>query len=149
MPDLSHFITAINGILVSHNLGATGAFRRWNWQNLQSTRDLSLNPYGCADAANILNTISLFPPEPHDRQAWISTLRGFQNRESGMFCESTHHEIHTTAHCIAALELFDARPAYRLVKLEPYRAPDALFTFLETLDWQRDPWNASHQGAGL
>ncbi len=147
MPDLSYFLNAITDILARHNLGTTGAYRRW--QDSQATRDLSLNPYGCADAANILYTIGLFPPAPHDRQAWISTLRGFQDRESGMFRESTHHEIHTTAHCIAALELFDARPEYRLTKLAPYREPAAMLAFLEALDWQRDPWNASHQGAGL
>ena len=60
------------------------------------------------DAANIL-LIGSFPQDPQERCSWISIIRGLQDEESGMFREPTHHEIHTTAHCIAALELFDAR----------------------------------------
>jgi hypothetical protein len=66
-----------------------------------------------------------------------------------MFEEPTHHRIHTTAHCVAALELFDARPAHRLRELDPLKDAAALHAFLRALDWRATPWSESHRGAGL
>ena len=90
----------------------TGRYARWLWQNQAGNRELGVNPYGCADAANILYSIGDFPRDPVERQCWIDTLRKMQDPETGLFHEKTHHPIHTTAHCAAALELFDALPAY-------------------------------------
>lgn len=149
MHDISDFISATKNIVASHGLGRTGAYRRWNWQNQESTRDLSLNPYGCADAANILYTIGSFPRGVEERMQWIRVLRSLQGREHEMFRESTHHEIHTTAHCIAALELFDAGPQYHPTYLSQYRTGEAMSQFLEGLDWEHNPWNESHKGAGV
>jgi hypothetical protein len=149
MYDLRNFITAVGEIVASHGLAEPGAYRRWNWQDTRSTRDLSLNPYGCADAANILYTVGSFPQDPRERSSWISVLRGLQDEESGMFREPTHHEIHTTAHCIAALELFDALPERPLAKLSDYRDPEQMVRFLEGLDWKHNPWGESVKGAGM
>ena len=66
MYDLRDFITAVGDIVASHRLAEPGAYRRWNWQDTRSTRDLSLNPYGCADAANILYTAGSFPQDPQE-----------------------------------------------------------------------------------
>ena len=64
--------------------------------------------------------------------------------------EPTHHTIHTTAHCTAALELFDARPLHKCKALEPLTQKDELYHFLETeIDWTNKPWSQSHKGAGL
>jgi hypothetical protein len=76
-------------------------------------------------------------------------LQSFQDPESGLFREPTHHEIHTTAHCIGALELFEARPRHPLRALWSLTGPDEMERFLDQLDWRSDPWHASHQGAGL
>lgn len=149
MHDIRKWINEIPKILDSHNLGSPGAYRRWNWQPPGSERPLSLNPYGCADAANILYTIGKFPSSPTDRAAWISALQSMQCPETGMFHEATHHEIHTTAHCIAAMELFDAQPEHPLQQLHHLRKPDAMIAFLESLDWKGRPWSESHRGAGL
>jgi len=153
MHDIRNFIEAVREIVASHNLGEPGAYRRWNWQNAESTRDLSLNPYGCADAANILYTIGDFPRDPHEQQCWVQTLRGQQDSETGLFRERKpqikNHEIHTTAFCIAALELFDALPEHPLAALAQYRDPKAMEDFLDGLDWRLDPWGESHKGAGL
>jgi len=147
--DLSSFITAVEGILSSHRLERPGAHRRWPKPAVEKTCDSGLNPYGCADAANILYTLGALPQRPAERAGWIETLRGLQDAESGAFREATHHPIHTTAHCIAALELFEARPAYPLVFLAPYQDPSAAIAFLDGLDWTGNPWNESHRGAGL
>lgn len=36
---------------------------RWLWQNKERNRDLGNNPYGCADAANLLYMIGDFSPD--------------------------------------------------------------------------------------
>jgi len=151
MDDIVEFVASVGEIVASHNLGNPGAYRRWNWQDAESTRYLSLNPYGCADAAAILYTIGGFPGDPREREAWIETLAGLQDAESGLFVESMYedHEIHTTAFCIGALDLFDAAPKHRLAGLSRYRDPQAVEDFLDRLDWQGDPWGASHKGSGL
>jgi len=107
------------------------------------------NPYGCADAANILYTLGRFPQDLATRQTFVSTLQAFQDPSSGLFREGTHHDYHCTAHCIAALELFDARPLYPLSALRFLVAPGALENFLASLDWAQTPWPQSHQGAGV
>src|SRR5580700_6794069 len=113
--DLGDFLRDVENILQTHRLDRPGAYRRWNGG---TNRDLGLNPYGCADAANILYTIGRFPGDAAERASWIAVLQSLQDPASGMFEEATHHRIHTTAHCIAALELFDARPAHPLRELD-------------------------------
>lgn len=146
MYDLRHFIHTVETSVDAHNLGLPGAYRRWT---RPGAREANMNPYGCADAANILYTTGRFPTGMEERQAWIGALQGLQDAESGMFNEPTHHPIHTTAHCIAALELFDARPFYPLNDLRKYHRPHELSAFLDTLNWRGNPWNESHRGAGL
>ncbi len=146
MFDLRNFIHSTEAAVEAHNLGLPGAYRRWT---RLPTQESGLNPYGCADAANILYTTGHFPADPQVRQAWIGALQGLQDAESGLFKEPTHHPIHTTAHCIAALELFDARPRYPLKALNDLRKPHEIPSFLGTLDWRGNPWRESHRGAGL
>jgi len=111
-------------------------------------RDIS-SEYGCADAANILYTIGLFPKEEAERQAFVNELRRFQKND-GCYREPTHHFLHTTAHCVAALELFDALPEYELsYHKENFGTEKKLVKFLETLDVVGNPWNESHKGAGI
>ena len=97
--------------------GVARRYRRWLRQDPPGTRDLGVNPYGCADAANLLYSIGRFPGSAGERLAWVDALRSLQDPGDGLFHEATHHEIHTTAHCVAALELFDARPARSLAGL--------------------------------
>lgn len=147
--DLRQFVARTEAIVASHALAAPGAYRRWNVQDAAGTRDLGCNPYGCADAANILYMIGRFPRDPAERAGWVAALQGLQDPRTGMFDEATHHTIHTTAHCIAALELFDARPSHPLAGLASLTEIDAMRGFMAALEWARDPWRASHQGAGL
>ncbi len=149
MLNMQEFINRVETIAARHALDRPGAYRRWLWQDARGGRDLGVNPYGCADAANILYTIGRFPRDPRERQAWVETLQGLQDPATGLFREPTHHEIHTTAHCIAALELFDAGPRYPLAALAPLADPAATAHFLDGLNWRADPWPESHKGAGL
>lgn len=72
-----------------------------------------------------------------------------QNPKTGLFVEQTHHFMHTTAHCTAALELLDAKPLYKFNDLEKYKTVDALVELLESQDWLHNAWRDSHMGAGI
>ncbi|MBR2459788.1 MAG: hypothetical protein IKB34_00950 [Clostridia bacterium] len=145
---MSGFVRSILKVVESHYLG-NGAYCRWLWQDEMGRRRLGVNEYGCADAANILYTIDEFVCSEEERAARISALRSMQDPETGMFTEETHHTIHTTAHCAAAIELFDVRPIYPIKGLHRYlNSKDELYALLDGLDW-KNPWPQSHQGAGV
>jgi hypothetical protein len=137
-----HFLSA-------YNIGYPGAYARWSLDLGRPPEALGIDPYGCADAANILYTTNNFPSKLAHRRSWIATLQALQNPVSGLFREETHHPIHTTAHCVAALELFDAQPKASLHSLASLREVEPMIAFLENLPWAADPWSASHRGAGL
>ena len=149
MRNIDELIGRIKKTVENHRLDNEGEYARYLWQDETNSRKMGLNEYGCADAANILYTINSFIEEPEKREKWVKTLKNFQNPETGIFEEGTHHFIHTTAHCIAALELFDAKPDYPLYALEKYRSREGLYELLENLEWSKYPWPQSHQGAGI
>ena len=140
--DLRPFINNVITLVRAHEQ-EPGHYRRWTLRD-----DDSINPYGCADACNILYTVGALPREQSARQAHITALRNFQDPESGLFHEATHHTIHTTAHCLAALELFDAAGNHSLIGLREYLQSEHIGSFLDDLDWD-NPWPQSHQGAGI
>lgn len=148
MENIQDILDKIYGIVASHKL-ADGEYCRWLWQDKSNSRELGINPYGCADAANILYSIGKFPRDPHERSGFVRALQNMQDPETGLFHEKTHYPIHTTAHCAAALELFDAAPLYRMTAIWPYLEPGKLEEFLETVDWYGNPWTDSHNGAGI
>lgn len=104
--------------------------------------------YGCADAANILYTLNRFPADGEERAAHRSAIQSFQDPERGIFLDPTHSDIHTTAHCTAALELFDARPLYPFYELANYKTPKNLESIFESVDWLHCG-RAAHNGAGI
>ena len=74
----------------------------------------------------------------------------FKTDDDGLFAEGTHHPLHSTAHCIAALELFDAAPEKPLTyHREHFADPEKMTAFLDGLGWSTNPWSESHKGAGL
>lgn len=149
--DLSPFVDSVEWIVARHALGQPGAYSRYTLSGLDekgAEKSSGPNPYGCSDAANLLYTIGTLPRDPGERAGWIATLRALQDERTGYFHESTHHPIHTTAHCLGALELFDAGPSHPLTELAELRAPGRLESFLEGLDWSGAPWTESHRGAG-
>ena len=145
MHDLRPFIDTIEQIVASHCIEA-GSYRRWN---LNPDKDRGRDAYGCADAANILYSIGRFPRDPGLRANHVRHLREMQNQQDGLWHDATHHQFHTTAHCTAALELFDASPFVPLHALHPHRSPEGVRALLESLDWAGNPWPQSHLGAGL
>ncbi len=149
MYDLRPFIDQVEIIVRQHALGAPGEYRRWLWQDQKEGRDLASSPYGCANAVNILYTIGRLPAEPEERAAFVSVLQSYQDPESGLFSYPGNYESHTTAFLAGALDLLDARPLYRAVGFEKYYSREALFAFLDQIDWQEAPWLGAHLGAGI
>ncbi len=133
----------------SHRLENEGEYTRWLWQNDAGSRKIGISEYGCADAINILYTIGEFPSTEESRKAHIEALQKLQKADTGLFVEETHHVIHTTAHCIAALELFDAKALHPLYDLKKFATIEGLYGLFDSLDWEGDPWDASHEGAGI
>ena len=148
MLDISKLTERIAETVESHKLDEHGAYCRWLWQDENNTRKMGINEYGCADALNIMYTIGKMPIES-ERAEYTKTLQNLQHPESGLFIEETHTPIHTTAHCIAALELLDAKPVYPLTELHQYLEKENLYSLLENLDWDNSPWPESHKGAGI
>ena len=146
--DARPLVKAILNTVKSHELPQKGSYCRWLWQNDKGDRELGINEYGCADAANILYTLNEFYCDKETRAARINALLSMQDKESGAFNEKTHHTIHTTAHCTAALNLVDEKPLYPLTFLHQLRDREELLKFLDSLDWNC-PWTESHRGAGI
>lgn len=147
--NIDNIIKKISDTVASHRMENDGEYTRWIWQNKENSRKLGLNEYGCADAVNILYTIGEFPNTSASRETHIRALQNLQNYETGLFTEATHHPIHTTAHCIAALELFDTKPLFPLKNLMQYATDSGVKGLLEGLDWTNNPWDMSHRGAGI
>ena len=146
---IDHLVAQIENCVSTHKL-ASGCYARWLWNNKEGSRKLGRNEYGCADAANILYTIGAFPADPAERAAVVENLQAMQEPDTGLYREATHHPIHTTAHCMAALELFDAKPLHKATALEPCTTKEGLYQLLEQeVVWGERPWPGSHQGAGI
>lgn len=146
--NIDGLVAKVAATVASHRIGK-GNYARWLWQNSKNDRELGSNPYGCADAANILYTIGAFPQDDEERAEFVRVLRGFQDPETGLFNERTHHTYHTTAHCTAALELFDKYPAYPFAALGQFDDIPTLYELLDSLEWVTNPWSQSHRGAGV
>ena len=143
--NINPIIDNIRKTVERHKL-ADGSYCRWLWINGWADRTIEENPYGCADAANILYTIGDFPRDLQEREAFVRNLQNMQ-AEDGMFHEETHITEHTTAHCIAALELFDAGPKRPCTALLPCKDTLKLRKILE--DNARNGKSRGHFGAGI
>ncbi|MGI6315346.1 MAG: hypothetical protein ACOX17_01550 [Christensenellales bacterium] len=146
--NIDELIAAVFSAVESHRI-ADGEYARWLWQDETGSRNLAPSEYGCADAANILYTIGRFPSSGAERKAFVRKLQSFQTPETGLFSEPTHHFMHSTAHCTAALELFDARPLYPIRAYDKFLTREGLYALLESLDWENNAWPEAHKGAGI
>ena len=141
--NIDPIIEKIYAKVLSHKRG-NGAY-----VNRSDNKDAFADAYGCADALNILYSLNRFPRDLNIRAAHIKNLQALQDKESGLFKDDgCHHVIHTTAHCISALELMDARPLYPIYALEEYKDINKVFEMLEGIDWLHRGKGA-HSGAGI
>lgn len=147
MRNIDSLVDNIWHVVKNHYLGE-GAYCRFLFQNDAKDREMGINEYGCADAMNILYTIGKFPVGK-ERELCKHALLSLQHKDSGLFIEKTHDPIHTTAHCLAALELFDSKPLYPLYDLQKYFTPEGVIGLLDSLGWRTNPWPQSHKGAGI
>lgn len=149
MYDLRSFIQSVEQIVARHRLENPGEYTRWLSQNEQGTRNLGSTPYGCANAVNILYTIGALPDAGDERQAMVRVLQAFQDAETGLFVNPGNYETHTTAFLAGALDLLGAKPLYTAEAFRKYESKEALFRFMDEIDWAENPWLGSHLGAGI
>lgn len=145
--NIDNIIEKVHNVVKSHYIG-NGAYARYLWQNKTNSRKMGINEYGCADAMNILYTINQFP-NGKAREEALAALLSLQEAKTGLFIEETHHHIHTTAHCVAAIELFDTVPTHHVNALDRYFTKEGLKELIDGLHWLDNPWPQSHQGAGI
>ena len=117
--DITPLIQNVKKVVEAHKI-SIGNYARFT----QGEQGMKSNEYGCADAANILYTIGEFPRNVEERKIWVEVLQNMQEETTGLFREATHFPLHTTAHCISALELFDALPKYKLTGLDVYKTKE-------------------------
>ncbi|MFX3639953.1 MAG: hypothetical protein ACE3L7_15060 [Candidatus Pristimantibacillus sp.] len=143
MVNISSFIRKIKLSLEAHQTGKVGSYRR------RLSDPMAIDLYGTADAAIILYTLGELSEVGQEHQDWVDTLQGFQEETSGMFPGAGHHAIHGTAFVVSTLELLDAKPLYPITELQLLKQRDELISFMETLNWQDQPWSESQKGAGI
>lgn len=145
--DITGILENVLSVVESHRLDI-GKYARWIPSAYKDNRNFGINAYGCADAANILYTLGRFPREQGERLAFIDAIQAMQNPETGYFTEGTHHIIHTTAHCTAALDLFDARPIYPFRDMAKYLDIKEFKKYMAEYDFLVQG-KAAHAGAGI
>ncbi len=143
--DFGPYIAQLRDLVDEHRV-APGGYSRIG---PRFSSDQSPDAYGCADAANILYTLAEFPRGESERAAFIDQMNAFQSAATGEFSDGMHSTMHTTAHVLGALELFEAGPLHELTFLKPFHSRESLFGFMEDhVDWDH-PWVGSHDGAGI
>jgi hypothetical protein len=147
--DLRDIVAEACKVVSSHAGTTPGEYHRILKPSDDKSIKTGVTAYGCADAACILYTLSELPTDKAARESWIEAIRRFQNPQTGLFEDGSHHEIHTTAFALAALDLFDARPIYPLKALHHVREKQQMEAFLDNLCWEQEPWLESHKGSGI
>ena len=125
-----------------------GKYTRYIIDPENGEKDTKINAYGVADAANILYTLDAMPKTTEERKAFADTLKSFQDSQSGLFDEGSHHPYHGTAHCMGALELFDELPLYPVKGMDEYRDVSKVSSWLDGLNWSTCR-GSGHIGAGV
>jgi len=147
--DIREIIREARKVVSAHAGIIPGEYHRILKPSKDKSIKTGITAYGCADAACILYTLDELPADTAERESWIEAIRRFQNPQTGLFEDGSHHEIHTTAFALAALDFFDARADYPLKVLHPLRERQQLEAFLDNLRWDEEPWLESHKGAGI
>ena len=146
--DVNDLVEAAHLVIERCYLGSSGQYKRYAVPTDKPDAQ-SINAYGVADAANLLYTLNAMPHDEVTRRGFVNALNQMQDPQTGLYAEGTHHQYHTTAHCVAALELFEGLPTHPLKAMMPDATPQGIVAKLESLDWIATPWRMSHQGAGV
>lgn len=79
--NIDPIVTKIRRCVRKHELGA-GAYARYTRPNEEKGQTLAINPYGCADAANLLYTIGDFERDPQRRAESIAAMQKMQDHRN-------------------------------------------------------------------
>jgi len=106
--DIRDILREARKVVSSHAGPTPGEYHRVLKPSDDKSIKTGVTAYGCADAACILYALDELPADTAQREAWIEAIGKFQNPQTGLFEDGSHHEIHTTAFALAALDFFDA-----------------------------------------
>lgn len=107
------------------------------------------DPFAAAAAAHILYMLGVFPGRSSERDAWIETLRGFQDPETGLVKVAGIADLRATAACVTALDCFDIPLSHPPHTLMEHATPKDLPGFLNLLPWDEDSKEAGETAAAL
>jgi len=147
--DIREILREARNVVSAHAGDTQGEYHRVLKPSQDASIETGVTAYGCADAACILYTLGELPGDSKERGAFVEAIQKFQNPQTGLFEDGSHHEIHTTAFALAALDLLDARAKYPIRALHYLKKGQALVDFLSKLRWHEEPWLESHKGAGI
>ncbi len=108
----------------------------------------SESPYDCANVVNILYSIGRLP-NATERARFAEKLRSFQNADTGIVSVEGHYETHSTAFVCGALNLLDEAARCEVNGFKKYLDKAELFSFMDNIDWDENPWLGAHLGAGI
>jgi len=144
--DLSGHVTAILELVAERQVDDTGHYCRHSFDRWPGT-ERHPDAYGSAAAVGILWTTGHLPAgAAHQRH--VDALRSYQREADGTFHDPDLSHHHTTAYCLGSLHLLQARSRHPLKFLAHLVEPTAVPGFLESLEWDEQPWSSSHVGAG-
>ncbi|MHC4325299.1 MAG: hypothetical protein ACYSUX_13630 [Planctomycetota bacterium] len=149
MFDIREIVRQARKVVSSHAGTTPGEYHRILKPSDDKSIKTGVTAYGCADAACILYTLGELPADTTERESWIRAISRFQNPQTGLFEDGSHHEIHTTAFALGALDLFDVRATCSLKALHHLKERRQMEAFLDNLRWDTEPWLESHKGAGI
>lgn len=73
-------VEEIKKCVAKHKLEKPGEYSRWLWGD----RNLGVNEYGCADAANIMYTVGNFPKNREEREGFVEAMQNMQEPDTGL-----------------------------------------------------------------
>ncbi|NVM27503.1 MAG: hypothetical protein HWN65_01565 [Candidatus Helarchaeota archaeon] len=106
--------------------------------------------YGSSDILMTLYAINELKLTENQRLEWIKRLQTFQDPKTGWFkeAETLHFKEHSTAYCIAALNLIGGKPAFPLKFMKKMNTKRKLWRWLRWQLWSLI-WSTSHRGPGV
>lgn len=143
--NLDSFVARVEEIVEKHRADDAGNY----YQKLESDTEKTPSMYGCATAVSILYTVGKLPQNEDEIKKLVNILQGHQSENTGLFINEGNYSTHTTAFMAGALDLLDSKCLYEAYDFGRYNAKVELHNFLDSLDWEDNPWLAAHLGSGI
>ncbi len=138
------FLSFIHEFIAQFKAGT--AIGDYSYKKGKTSPDL----YGSSDILMTLYIIGDLHLDEDEKLSWIETLQSFQDPKTGWFKEKEtwHFKEHSTAYCIAAMDLLGGKPKYPLKFIEKMNTKEKINKWLKRMFWSL-VWPTSHRGSGV